>query len=101
MHPIPTVGTHIHETAAALRVVVQRVELLPVAMLGVRAADDDVVLLEASEAFVCDVLVGDHVELIAHGFEPVDQVKIRRVLPRCLHQEVIVFRPDRKNRPQA
>ena len=99
--PVPRVGAHIHQPAAALGVVVERVELGARIVLGMRAGDDDVVVLDAGEPVVGDVLVGEDVVLVAHRLQPVDQVEVGRVLPRRLGEEVVVFRPDRQDRPQT
>ncbi len=60
----------------------------------------DVVVLQPREAVVVHVLVGDDVVLVAQLVEPVDQMQVGRVLPRRLHQEVVVLRPDAEDRPE-
>src|SRR5712691_5854676 len=47
--PIPAVGAHIHETAAALHVVMQRVELRTAVVFGVRTRNHHVIAFKTGE----------------------------------------------------
>ena len=73
--PIPAVRAHVHEAAAALHVIMQRIELRPAVVLGMRSGNDDVVVFKAGETVIADVLVGDDVVLVSHLLQPIDQCK--------------------------
>ncbi len=77
---VEPVAAEVHQPAAAMGERGERVELVAGEVLGVRAGDRDAVGGQGVDPLGVEVVVGDHVDLDAHGVEPVGDHQVEAEL---------------------
>ena len=102
--PVPAVGAEVDQAAAAIEPGLHGIPHRGRVVFGVGAGHDHAVGGERVEAFLVQVLVGDHVEGEALVLEPVGQVRVGIELPQARAGAAdpgAVFGAHVEDRPQA
>jgi hypothetical protein len=102
--PVPAVGADVDETAATVEPRLHGIPHRGRVIFGVGAGDDHAVGGERVEAFIVQILVGDHIEGKSFVLEPVGQVRVGIELPQPRAGAAdpgAVFGAHVEDRPQA
>ena len=80
--PVEAIAAEIHQAAALIQIAPHRVQHGGAVIFWMRPGDHHSVLAQQTEALGMEVLVGDDVELLPDGFQPIDNVEVGVELPR-------------------